>query len=218
MPFLVCGRQTDAVICVMNCAMLAHVFNQIALARVHAAAAGLRPRTSDPYGTDPASANALLQECGDASSVGASELRLVLAQLLQQAPHENRGQAFGGGDSADGATLTAGGAFDVDTGCDLMAAAQMAGVPISHLGSARPPGVLMASRCVAAAAGPFVPLPPRLVMPSAAQRRWVSTAGKCCVAMWALTWLWRHSRLSGSDDLEQWLRTAVTSTKVRDWP
>lgn len=61
----------------------------------------------------------------------------------------------------------------------------------------------------AAVAGPLVHLPHWVRRPSRLQRHWLRFTAAALLAVWAGRWLYRHSSLSGSDDLARWTREAV---------
>uniref|UniRef100_A0A7S0RH57 Uncharacterized protein n=1 Tax=Chlamydomonas leiostraca TaxID=1034604 RepID=A0A7S0RH57_9CHLO len=61
----------------------------------------------------------------------------------------------------------------------------------------------------AAVAGPLVHLPHWVRRPSRLQRHWLRFTAAALLAVWVGRWLYRHSSLSGSDDLARWTREAV---------
>jgi len=58
-------------------------------------------------------------------------------------------------------------------------------------------------RASASRAGPLVPLPEWLAMPSRLQRYWTTYAIRGAVAAACALYLFRHSSLAGSDDLKR---------------
>lgn len=62
---------------------------------------------------------------------------------------------------------------------------------------------LLSARAAASRAGPLVPLPGWLAMPSRLQRYWVNYAVRGAVAVSCAVYLLRHSSLAGSDDLKR---------------
>ena len=66
-------------------------------------------------------------------------------------------------------------------------------------------------------AGPLVCLPAWLRMPSRLQRQWLSYGLKGMAAAWAVQFLFRHSSLAGSDDLERCVSHAARHILPLRW-
>lgn len=62
---------------------------------------------------------------------------------------------------------------------------------------------------VAAAPASIVPLPATLRAPSRYQRHWLAYGAGAVAVGWVVAFLYRHSPLAGSDDLQRWARAAV---------
>ena len=67
-------------------------------------------------------------------------------------------------------------------------------------------GALRAASMCAARRGSLVPVPAWARMPSRLQRHWLRYAAAGAASAAAAAWLYRHSRLGGSGDLERWAR------------
>ena len=67
---------------------------------------------------------------------------------------------------------------------------------------------------VAAAPASIVPLPASLQAPSRYQRHWLAYSAGAIAAGWVLSFLYRHSALAGSDDLQRWGRSAVGAVRT----
>ncbi|GIL79063.1 hypothetical protein Vretifemale_8467 [Volvox reticuliferus] len=72
---------------------------------------------------------------------------------------------------------------------------------------------LGAARRAAALAVPLVPLPATARMPSRFQRHWLRYGLGAGLLLYGGIFLVRHSRLAGSDDLDSWIQTAVSSVR-----
>ncbi|GLI65949.1 hypothetical protein VaNZ11_009630, partial [Volvox africanus] len=70
---------------------------------------------------------------------------------------------------------------------------------------------LGAARRAAALAGPLVPLPATARMPSRFQRHWLRYSVVAALLLYGGIFLVRHSRLAGSEDLDSWIKTAVSA-------
>ena len=61
--------------------------------------------------------------------------------------------------------------------------------------------------------GPFVPVPSWALMPSALQRHWIKYTVAAAASASAAAFLYRHSRLAGSSDLDEWAAAAASAVK-----
>ncbi|GAX73074.1 hypothetical protein CEUSTIGMA_g527.t1 [Chlamydomonas eustigma] len=70
---------------------------------------------------------------------------------------------------------------------------------------------LLAAQTAAAEAGPFIQLPAWLVMPSYLQRNWLTLLMKGAGMAWVLQYIFWHSSLAGSNDLQRWSKATFDS-------